>query len=635
MVRLKVWQWTVLIVPVVGVGLFLLTAAGFQIHAWGINWIWAIITLLFVGWRWLLVRWTQPALTEVSAAIAAVTEELQAQMASAADQTAATQLATAAIQQILTEARQDPPVWEDWGQFGQRCQQMVTAIARAYYPDVKHPLLSIYIPQAYRLMRGTVDDMAIWMEKLAPALNQVSIGQAYQAYQTYQKLEPSVRKLWRVINWTQWLLNPAAAIARTATQKSGNRANRELLANLGSLLREAALQNLGKQAIALYSGTAYPGLEVSATPSPMAQTQTLQTILAAAEPLEQVEHQPVRIVLVGRTGAGKSSLINTLFLEPIAEVDVLPSTETLQVYHWQAETGEALMLWDSPGYEQVNRPDLKDQVLDATHQADLLLLVTPASDPALEMDANFLHQVKAVVADLPVITVVTQVDRLRPFREWQPPYDWQWGERPKEVAIRSAVQYRLEQLGQVCDRVFPLVTGDPEAGRSPWGVADLSWGLIEAIAPAKQQRLARFLCNQEARIQAAAKIIRDYAFQITTQQGLTMLLKSPVLIYLSNLTTGSPALAYVLAEKIPVEQLPLVIGKLQMAYDLFNLLNTDRSDARNFDLTAIWTLLQTNNASAPQSAWAFGHTITEYWLQTITAAQLQERYHFYLEQAPT
>ncbi len=635
MVRLKVWQWTVLIVPVVGVGLFLLTAAGFQIHAWGINWIWAIITLLFVGWRWLLVRWTQPALTEASAAIAAVTEELQAQMASAADQTAATQLATAAIQQILTEARQDPPVWEDWGQFGQRCQQMVTAIAHAYYPDVKHPLLSIYIPQAYRLMRGTVDDMAIWMEKLAPALNQVSIGQAYQAYQTYQKLEPSVRKLWRVINWSQWLLNPAAAIARTATQKSGNRANRELLANLGSLLREAALQNLGKQAIALYSGTAYPGLEVSATPSPMAQTQTLQTILAAAEPLEQVEHQPVRIVLVGRTGAGKSSLINTLFLEPMAEVDVLPSTETLQAYHWQAETGEALMLWDSPGYEQVNRPDLKDQVLDAIHQADLLLLVTPASDPALEMDANFLHQVKAVVADLPVITVVTQVDRLRPFREWQPPYDWQWGERPKEVAIRSAVQYRLEQLGQVCDRVFPLVTGDPEAGRSPWGVADLSWGLIEAIAPAKQQRLARFLCNQEARIQAAAKIIRDYAFQMTTQQGLTMLLKSPVLIYLSNLTTGSPALAYVLAEKIPVEQLPLVIGKLQMAYDLFNLLNTDRSETRNFDLTAIWTLLQTNNASAPQSAWAFGHTITEYWLQTITAAQLQERYHFYLEQAPT
>ncbi len=635
MMRLKVWQWTVLIVPVVGVGLFFLVAAGFQIHAWGINWIWAIITLLFVGWRWLLVHWTQPALTEASVAIAEVTEALQAPITSAADPTAATQLATVAIQQILTEAREDPPVWEDWGRFGQRCQQMVTAIACAYYPGVKHPLLSIYIPQAYHLMRGTVDDMAIWMEKLAPALNQVTIGQAYQAYQTYQKLEPSVRKLWRVMNWAQWLLNPAAAIARTATQKSGNQANRALLANLGSLLREAALQNLGKQAIALYSGTAYPRSEVSTTPSPMAQTQTLQAILAATEPIAQVEQAPVRVFLVGRTGAGKSSLINTLFLEPMAEVDVLPSTETLQAYHWQAETGETLTLWDSPGYEQVNRPDLKAQVLDAIHQADLLLLVTPASDPALEMDADFLHQVKTVVADLPVITVVTQVDRLRPFREWQPPYDWQWGERPKEVAIRSAVQYRLEQLGRVCDRIFPLVTGDPEVGRSPWGVADLSWGLIEAIAPAKQQRLARFLCNQEARIQAAAKIIRDYAFQITTQQGLTMLLKSPVLIYLSNLTTGSPALAYVLAERIPVEQLPLVIGKLQMAYDLFNLFNTGRSEARNFDLAAIWTLLKTNNASAPQSAWAFGHTMTEYWTQTITADQLQDRYHFYLEQAPT
>ena len=45
-----------------------------------------------------------------------------------------------------------------------------------------------------------------------------------------------------------------------------------------------------------------------------------------------------------------------------------------------------------------------------------------------------------------MITVVTQVDRLRPIREWQPPYDWQRGDRPKEVSIREATDYRASLL---------------------------------------------------------------------------------------------------------------------------------------------------------------------------------------------
>jgi predicted GTPase len=90
----------------------------------------------------------------------------------------------------------------------------------------------------------------------------------------------------------------------------------------------------------------------SPTPLPTAKTQTLQAILDQAEPLDQVAQQPVNILLVGRTGAGKSSLINTLFKADQAEVDVLPSTDQVRRYHWQGDSGDALTLWDSPGYEQ-------------------------------------------------------------------------------------------------------------------------------------------------------------------------------------------------------------------------------------------------------------------------------------------
>ena len=631
MVRLKPWQWAVLGLPIVLVVGFLLIAAGLQIHEWGISWIWAIVGLLFVGWRWLLVKWTQPALAQVEAIVTELSADLQSQAPTTASANTSFQQAEAELQKILQTARIDPPPWEDWNIFWLRCQTLIGAIAQVYYPQTEQPLLNIYIPQAYKLLRSTVDDLDQWMQRLAPALNQVTIGQAYQAYEVYQKLEPSARKIWQAWNWAQWLLNPAAAIARTATQRTSSRATQELLSNLSQLMREAALRNLGRQAIALYSGSASPSLEAATIAQPIlpkAQTQTLRDIISQANPSQTVEQTPVNLLLVGRTGAGKSSLINTLFVEAQAKVDALPSTDRIQDYHWQTSTGEALTLWDSPGYEQVDRAELRDQVLDHAAHADLVLLATPALDPALQMDLDFLRDLQAEIPDLPTIAIVTQVDRLRPIREWQPPYDWQTGDRPKEISIREATQYRASLLGSTCLMVLPIVTGDKT--RQAWGVEALSLAILDSIAPAKQLRLARFFKSLEARTIGAAKIIDHYTFQMATTQGLTAFLKSPVLSFISTLTTGSPTLALLLAEKIPIEQLPVVIGKLQLAYDLYNLLTADQSNPPSFDFRAIWGLLLENSASPERTAWAFGHALTEYWTQSLTPEQLRSRFDYYL-----
>jgi len=634
MVRLKLWQWFVLAIPIAFIITFLLVAAGSQIHAWGISWIWGVFTLIFVGWRWLLVKWTQPAVNQVEAVLAQVQQELE----STAEDTVGlpvgsdvTKLAETALQEILQAAQSDRPIWEDWQTFWMRCQDLVVAIAHIYNPQIQYPLLNIYVPQAYGLIRGTVDDMNQWMQKLSPVLNQVTVGQAYQGYEVYRKLEPSARKFWRAWNWAQWILNPVAAVAKQASQGYSNQATQQLLGNLSQLFREAALRNLCRQAIALYGRSTLPVSASSPTPTlSKAKTQTLREILTQAQPAETVKQKPVNILLVGRTGSGKSSLINTLFQEELAAVDVLPSTDRIQNYQWQTQSGETLTLWDTPGYEQVNRAELRNLVLDYAINADLLLLATPALDPALQMDVDFLQDIKAEVADLAAIAIVTQVDRLRPIREWQPPYNWERGNRPKEVAIREATEYRAQMLGNFCNLVLPVVTSDSKTNRIPWGVEALSLGLIDAIAPTKQLRLARFLRNLEARTIAAAKIIDHYTFQMTTTQGLTALLKSPVLQFVSTLSTGSPALAYMLAEQIPVEQLPIVIGKLQMGYELFSLLNTGNSKPLNFELLSLWPLLLENSASPDRNAWAFGHALVEYWTQKLTVEQLRERFDNYL-----
>lgn len=621
MVRLRIWQWIVLALPIAVVIGFLLISAGLQIHEWGINWIWAIVAVIFVGWRWLLVKWTQPALSQVEAIVAELSEETIELSDSPA--TNATRQAETEVQKILAEAQFDPPIWQDWNIFWQRCQSLIRAIANIYYPDAQKPLLNIYVPQAYSLLRGTVDDLDQWMQRLAPVLNQVTVGQAVQAYEIYQKLEPSARKVLRVWNWAQWFLNPAVAVARTATQSSSSKATQELLGNLSQMLREAVLRNLARQAISLYSGKAAPVLPAIETP---AKFQTLKEVIAQATPVETVAQKPVSLLLVGRTGAGKSSVINTLFVQAQAKVDALPSTDQIQDYRWETESGETLTLWDTPGYEQVERSDFRQQVLDYAAKTDLVLLVSPALDPALQMDLDFLNALKA--QELPTLAIVTQVDRLRPIREWTPPYNWQFGDRPKEVSIREAVAYRQDVFGEVASFVLPLVTAGEH--REAWGVDDLSIAILNSLDPAKQARLARFLKNIDARTVTAAKIIDRYTFQMATTQGLTAFLKSPVLRFLSTIATGSPTLALLLAEQIPIEQLPIVVGKLQMAYDLYQLLQPSAT----LDFKALWSILSDSSSTPDRVAWAFGHALTEYWTQNLSIENLEIRYRHYLDAKP-
>ena len=636
MVRLKIWQWLVLILPIAAIVGFITAAAGFQIHQWHLNWIWAVIVLLVLGWRWLLVQWLRPPQWELEDG--ALGSGAMPEGETGSNGTSLQAQAEAEIQRILVATREDVLPWEDWSQFFSRCQALIEAIAHIYAPQVKRPFLNIYVPQAYGLLRDTVDDVDRWMQKLSPALGQVTIGQAYAAYETYQKLEPTARAALKILDWSRWWFNPVAAVAKTATQSYGNQANQQLLANLGQIVRETTLKALGERAIALYGGQMPQPFTVPERTVAAAQTQTLRQIFDQYQSTQTVAQTPLNVLLVGRTGAGKSSVINTLFRQELAEVDVLPSTEQLQSYTFTTPTGDTLCLWDAPGYEQVARRDLRELVLEKALEADLLLLVTPATDPALQMDQVFLAEVTAKATDLPAIAVITQVDRLRPFREWDPPYDWQQGERPKEQAIQGAVAYREEIFGAECTQILPLVTADIQQNREAWGISALSQTLVDIIEPANQIRLTRFLQDVETRVHTAAKIIDTYAAQMGTQQGLATLLKSPILGFLSTLTTGSPALAQVLAAKIPIEQSPVVMGKLQMAYELFSVV---ADESQTFDLLLLWPLLLESAQPVSDDAWAFGHTLVEYWagngaakvLGASSLDTLRRRYQQYLEGA--
>jgi small GTP-binding protein len=366
--------------------------------------------------------------------------------------------------------------------------------------------------------------------------------------------------------------------------------------------------------------------------TPTAKTETLREIIEKSTPVEEIAQKELNILIVGRTGAGKSSLINTLFQADLAQVDVLPSTDEIKSYQWKTPDGESLVLWDTPGYEQVQGKNYTEEVINYGQSADLILMVNPALDPSLQMDRDFLNQIRQF-SDLPTIIVVTQVDRLRPIREWNPPYDWQTGNKPKEIAIQKAIAYRQEVLGDYGLQILPLVTADSTSNRISWGVHELSLAIMGAVSPAKELRLARFLRDRNARVIACAKVIDKYTFQMSSTQGLTSLLKSPILSFISTLSTGSPELGILLAQQIPIEQLPVVIGKLQMAYDLFQLLNDFATKSLKFELISLWSLLSDNSASPQISAWALGNSLVEYWSKNLSKEELEKKYAEYINKS--
>jgi uncharacterized protein len=629
MIRLQRSQWIILAFPLIIVIGFLLFCAGKQIHDWGINWIWGVFILIFMGWRWLLVKWTKPISAQLDGIIAEINQDFSLSEGNKAIPPEIMEKAKLVLHKQIKASENDAPLWEDWQTFWHRCENLVVDIAHLYHPEVKYPLLNIYIPQAYYLIRNTVDDMDRMMEKLSPVLNQVTIAQGYQGYEVYRKLEPSARKLWQIWNLGQWVINPMAAATKQVSQNSLNKANQELLGNLNQIFCQFALKNLCRQAIALYGETVAPSLEVLENKKnlPPAKTKTLKTILEEAQPLETIEEKPLNLMLVGRTGAGKSSLINTLFQRDQAEVDLLPNTNEIKSYHWLTSTGESLTVYDTPGYEQINQPEVKAKLLSYAEDMDLILLVTPALDPTLQMDLDFLKEIKEEIPEVNIITIVTQIDRLRPIKEWNPPYNWPQGKAKKEISIREAIKYRQESFSKYCDIILPIVNYEEKNNRQSFGDDLLATTLVNQLKPSKKGRLARFLRNQEVKISTAGNIIEQYGKQMTTTVGLTNLLKSPILRFISTLTTGSPSLAYLLAEQIPIEQLPFVIGRLQIAYELSALLNPDK-----FDLLSLWSILLENNDPSEENAWAFGHSLVEYFTQNLTVDQLRERFKFYLKQ---
>jgi len=262
-------------------------------------------------------------------------------------------------------------------------------------------------------------------------------------------------------------LNPAAAVIRELRNLLVGELFGQFSERTQWQLKRALLQEVASVSIDLYSGR-FSVADAELQPSQAAAADRQHQ----AAPLE-----PLRVTLVGQVSAGKSSLINALQQDLLAEVSAVPSTDEVTVYQCTLGQDQVLSLVDLPGLDAT--PANRALALREITQSDLVLWLLKADQPARQLDQDLMRVLDAFYADRanlsrkqpPLIGVLNQVDRLKPQADWDPPYDLNAPETPKARQIQQAMEHNRRLLG--LERITPLCLAPHKAHDGLEAIEDL------------------------------------------------------------------------------------------------------------------------------------------------------------------
>lgn len=362
--------------------------------------------------------------------------------------------------------------------------ETIEVVARRLHPERTEPLLQFTLPEALAVLERASANLRRFVVTSFPLGDRITVAQLMWLYRWRGALELAEKgyELWRVVR----LLNPVAAI----TQELRERFTRQIYEmgreHLARRIARAFVKEVGRAAIDLYGGN----LRIAPERLNTHLTAASRADLSAAEGRAL---EPVRILVAGQIGAGKSSLVNALANAVEAVVDTLPTTARFTACRLSKEGLPTALIIDSPGLAEARG---LPALMEAAQACDMILWVTSATRAARELDAAALNAIREHFGAEPnrrrppMLLILTHIDRLRPFNDWEPPYDLGSTTRVKSQSIRGALEAAGAELGFTAGEIVPVRV---DIAVAPYNIDAVWVKIIELMSEAQRARLLRTL----------------------------------------------------------------------------------------------------------------------------------------------
>ncbi len=398
------------------------------------------------------------------------------------------------LEPLAERWQKEASVLTDASKLWQLTNEVLTLVARHFHADSKRPVLEFPLPYFLKLITLVCNDLQRDVLDKIPGSHAVRVGDFLRAKQSLDYLY----NLKSVFNVGNWLVNWPGAAMTHARGVLFSKGMHTVTSEISTRLINAYIKKLGYYAIELYSGQLTLDDIVPAQHLSSASKKDTSKSLARDQAIE-----PLRFLVLGQVSSGKSSLINALFGEVKSASGILPTTTGITPYVLERDGLQQAIIMDSAGYGGMSGDQKYTALKGEWKNTDVILVVCDATQAARHADVKQLQAIRHYFQQecqnqtLPVIiAVATHIDRLRPVREWQPPYKILKPDNAKAVSIREACLAISKELSLPPECIVPVcLAPDKMAYNIEEGLLPL---IHEHLNAAQRVRYLRCLREQQA-----------------------------------------------------------------------------------------------------------------------------------------
>ncbi|MBF0240476.1 MAG: 50S ribosome-binding GTPase [SAR324 cluster bacterium] len=359
------------------------------------------------------------------------------------------------VEAIALDIQNKDDYLDSWENLWDLLKLVMDTVAREFHPETDTPVMEVPVPYLLRVIELVSADLRQLVSNNIPGSHILTINDVVRG----QKLASLGKEFYNIYRIVSVGIAPYSAFMREVRDFFTGKVMTSSTREFKVWLLRAYIEKIGYFSIELYSG--YIVLDDRAFQQ-FTTEMSVRDMKSAHLRREKLE-EPLRILIMGQVNSGKSSLVNALLGEMEALVDVLPQSERMTPHVLERNGLQRAIIMDTAGYGRADDPfDPMIFVKEQIHHTDLILLVCAANQSARQRDSLLMQNLREYLNTSgheippPVIVVMTHVDLLRPFREWNPPYNVVSPVNQKETMIRSAMEHVAETLEIELNRVVPV-----------------------------------------------------------------------------------------------------------------------------------------------------------------------------------